>query len=212
MKIALIGASGFVGSALLKEAVSRGHDVTALVRNPDKVEASPHVAARKIDVNDTKALSAALAGADVVISAFNGGWGDPEIYAKHKAGSDSIRDAAKAADKRLIVIGGAGSLHAPDGSQFVDGEHFPKDYKDGARAARDALADLRKETALDWTFLSPPFVLTPAERTGKYRLGTENPVFNDKGESTLSVADLAVAVLDEAEAPKHSRKRFTIGS
>lgn len=211
MKIALIGASGFVGSALLKEAVSRGHDVTALVRKPDKVEASPHVTAKKLDVNDAKALSAAIGGADVVISAFNGGWGDPEIYAKHKTGSDSIRDAAKAASKRLIVIGGAGSLFAPDGSQFVDSDQFPKEYKDGARAARDALADLRKETALDWTFLSPPFVLTPTGRTGKYRLGAENPVFNDKGESTISVADLAVAVLDEAEAPKHSRKRFTIG-
>lgn len=212
MKIALIGASGFVGSALLKEAVSRGHNVTALLRNPDKVETSPHVTATKLDVNDTKALSAAISNADVVISAFNGGWGDPQIYAKHKAGSDSIRDAAKATGKRLIVIGGAGSLYAPDGSQFVDGEHFPADYKDGAKAARDALADLRKETALDWTLLSPPFVLTPTGRTGKYRLGAENPVFNDKGESTISVADLAVAVLDEAEAPKHSRKRYTIGS
>lgn len=212
MKIALIGASGFVGSVLLKEAASRGHDVTALVRNPDKVEASSHITARKLDVNDTKALAAAIGGADVVISAFNGGWGDPDIYAKHKAGSDSIRDAAKAAGKRLIVIGGAGSLHAPDGSQFVDSDQFPKEYKDGARAARDVLGDLRKETALDWTFLSPPFVLTPTEGTGKYRLGAENPVFNDKGESTISVADLAVAVLDEAEAPKHSRKRYTIGS
>ncbi len=211
MKIALIGASGYVGKALLKEAVSRGHTVSALVRNPDKVEKAAGVSAKAVDVNDSKALSEAIGGADVVVSAFNGGWGDPDIYKKHRAGSDSIRDSAKAAGKRLIVIGGAGSLYAPDGSQFVDGEHFPGEYKDGARAARDALGDLRKETALDWTFLSPPFLLKPGERTGKYRVGGENPIFNDKGESTISVEDLSVAVLDEVEKPKHSRQRFTIG-
>lgn len=211
MKIALIGASGYVGKALQKEAVSRGHQVTALVRHPDKVEKAAGVTARAVDVNDRKALAAAIADADVVVSAFNGGWGDPDIYNKHRAGSDSIREAAKAAGKRVVIVGGAGSLYAPDGTQFVDGEHFPKDYKDGALAARDALNDLRKETTLDWTFLSPPFVLKPGERTGKYRVGAENPVFNDKGESTISVEDLSVAVLDEVETPKHRRERFTVG-
>lgn len=211
MKIALIGASGYVGKALQKEAVSRGHQVTALVRHPDKVEKAAGVTARAVDVNDRKALAAAIADADVVVSAFNGGWGDPDIYNKHRAGSDSIREAAKAAGKRVVIVGGAGSLYAPDGTQFVDGEHFPKDYKDGALAARDALNDLRKETTLDWTFLSPPFVLKPGERTGKYRIGAENPIFNDKGESTISVEDLSVAVLDEVETPKHRRKRFTVG-
>lgn len=211
MKIALIGASGYVGKALQKEAVSRGHQVTALVRHPDKVEKAAGVTARAVDVNDRKALAAAIADADVVVSAFNGGWGDPDIYNKHRAGSDSIREAAKAAGKRVVIVGGAGSLYAPDGTQFVDGEHFPKDYKDGALAARDALNDLRKETTLDWTFLSPPFVLKPGERTGKYRVGAENPIFNDKGESTISVEDLSVAVLDEVETPKHRRERFTVG-
>lgn len=211
MKIALIGASGYVGKALLKEAASRGHQVTALVRHPDKVEKADRVTAKAVDVNDRKALTGAISGADVVVSAFNGGWGDPDIYKKHRAGSDAIREAAKAAGKRVIVIGGAGSLYAPDGTQFVDGEHFPKDYKDGALAARDALNDLKKEPTLDWTFLSPAFVLKPGERTGKYRLGAENPVFDSKGESSISVEDLSVAVLDEVEKPKHSRKRFTVG-
>jgi uncharacterized protein len=211
MKIALIGPTGFVGSALLKEALSRGHQVTAISRNTDKIEKAPGVTPAKLDVNNVKALAEAIAGADIVISAFNGGHGDPEIYAKHRAGSKAIHAAAKAAGRRLITIGGAGSLYAPDGSQFVDSPQFPKEYKEGALAARDALTDLKKETDLDWTFVSPPMVLKPGERSGKYRLDADKPVFNDKGESTISVADLAVAVLDEAEKPKHSRKRFTVG-
>jgi putative NADH-flavin reductase len=211
MKIALIGPSGFVGPALLKEALSRGHQVTAIARNTDKIEKAPGVTATKLDVNDVAALAKTLAGHDIVISAFNGGWGDPEIYKKHRAGSEAIRQAAKAAKVRLITIGGAGSLYAPDGSQFVDSAEFPAAYKDGALAARDALNDLKTEKELDWTFVSPAFVLTPGERTGKYRLGGEHPVFNDKGESTITIGDLSVAILDEVEKPQHSRKRFTVG-
>jgi putative NADH-flavin reductase len=211
MKIALIGASGFVGSAILKEAVSRHHDVVGLVRNPEKVEKSAHVTATKIDVNDTKALTSAITDADVVIASYVGPRGDADIYTKHRAGSASIVEAVKAAGKRVLVIGGAGSLYAPDGSQFVDSDQFPKEYREEARAARDVLGDIKKETALDWTFLSPAFVLKPGERTGKYRLGLDNPVFNDKGESSITAADLAIAVLDEIEKPKHSRKRFTVG-
>lgn len=211
MKIALIGASGFVGSAVLEEAVSRGHTVIALVRNPDKVGKSPPVTTTKVDVNDTRTLATAIGDADVVISAFVGPRGDPDQYTKHRAGSASIIEAAKAAGKRLIVVGGAGSLHAPDGSQFVDSDQFPKEYKNEARAARDVLDDIKKETELDWTFLSPAFVLKPGERTGKFRLGTDSPVVDDKGESAITAADLAIALIDEAEQPKHARKRFTVG-
>jgi putative NADH-flavin reductase len=211
MKIALIGASGFVGAAVLKEASSRGHTVTALVRNPGKVEQLAGVTAKQVDVTDSKALAQALAGQDVVISAFNGGWGDPDIYRKHLEGSKAIADAAKAAKVRVIVVGGAGSLQAPDGSQFVDSPDFPAAYKDGARAARDALKALRNETDLEWSFLSPAFVLAPGERTGKFRYGGDQPVFDAKNESKISVQDLAVALVDEAETPKHTGKRFTVG-
>lgn len=211
MKIALIGASGFVGSALLKEASARGHAVTAIARNPEKIERAADVTAVKGDVTDPAALAKTLAGHDVVISAFNGGWGDPEIYDKHLAGSRAVAAAAKAAGTRLITIGGAGSLHAPDGSQFVDSPEFPVEWRDGAKAARDALGELRAETGLDWTFVSPPFSLAPGERTGAYRVSGETPVFDDKGNSAISVADLAVAVLDEAEKPTHRRQRFTVG-
>lgn len=211
MKIAIIGATGFVGSALVEEAVSRKHQVSALVRNVGKVEAKPGVTGVQSDVTDTPTLVGLLAGHDVVISAFNGGWENADIYAKHLAGSRSIAEAAKQAGVRLITVGGAGSLIAPDGSQFVDGPEFPAAYKDGASAARDALNELRSGAGLDWSFVSPPFLLVPGERTGQYRLGLDTPVFNAAGQSTISVADLAVAILDEAETPRHRNHRFTVG-
>ena len=210
MRIALIGASGFVGGAILKEAVSRGHAVTAIARDAGKVERLDGVTPKAVDATDHAGLTRAIAGHEVVISAFNGGWGDPDIYRKHLDGSRAIVSAAKAAKTRLIVVGGAGSLHAPDGSQFVDSPEFPAEWKQGALAARDALAELRNETELDWSFLSPAFVLKPGERTGKYRTGGEQPVFDEAGQSTISTADLAVALVDEAERAEHTRKRFTV--
>jgi putative NADH-flavin reductase len=209
MKITIIGATGFVGSALLSEALSRGHEVTAIVRDGSRVPAGPAV--REIDASDAAALEPALQAQDVVISSFNGGWGDPDIYAKHSKGSAAIAAAAANAGTRLIVVGGAGSLYAPDGSQFVDSDAFPKEWKDGARAARDHLAELKKSTGLDWTFVSPPFELAPGERKGTYRVAGDTPVFDENGKSAISVADLAVAILDEAEKPAHRRARFTVG-
>lgn len=209
-KIALIGASGFLGKEILKEAASRGHSVTALVRNPEKVEKLDNVTAVKADVFDTDALAAQLAGHDVVISAFNPGWTDANIRENHIKGSRSITEAAKKAGvKRLIAIGGAGSLEIKPGLQLVDTPEFPADWKEGALGARQALDELRKEDGLEWTFVSPAILLQPGERTGKYRLGGDQPVFDDKGESRISTPDLAVAILDEAEQGKHIRKRFT---
>lgn len=210
MNITLIGASGFVGSAVLEEAVARGHKVTAIVRDTGKVANLDGVTAVKADVTEAGAMNSAIAGSDVVISAFNGGWGDPEIYAKHLGGSKAIAASAKAEGKRIIAIGGAGSLEI-GGKQLVDSPEFPAEYKDGARAARDALADLRTQTDLEWSFVSPPINLFPGERTGIFRIGGDQPVFDDKGQSAISVQDLAVAILDEAEAPRHTGKRFTAG-
>jgi putative NADH-flavin reductase len=210
MKIALIGASGFVGSAILEEAASRGHSITAIARDAGKVEKLEGVTPKAVDATDVAGLKSAISGHDAVISAFNGGWGDPDIYRKHLDGSRAIVNAAKAAKTRLIVVGGAGSLHAPDGSQFVDSPEFPTEWKQGALAARDALAELRNEAELDWSFLSPAFILKPGERTGKYRTGGEQPVVDAEGQSTISAADLAVALVDEAERPRHTRKRFTV--
>lgn len=212
MKIALIGATGFVGTELLKEAVSRGHSVTALVRNVDKVEKREGVKAIKADVLDVADLAEKLKGHDVVLSAYNPGWGEADIQAIHIKASKAITDAAKQAGvKRLIVVGGAGSLLNQEGKQFVDGADFPAEYREGALGARQALNDLKTENGLDWSFVSPPFALVPGPRTGTYRLGKDNPVFNAEGDSTISASDLAVAILDEAEAGKHIQQRFTVG-
>ncbi len=211
MKIALIGATGYVGSALLKEAAARGHAVTAIVRNTDKVEQSGRVTAKKVDAADSTALAAALAGHDVAISAFNGGWGDPDIYNKHLNGSRSIVAAAKSAGVRLIAVGGAGSLEAAPGAQIVDSPDFPAEWKQGALAARDALGELRSERGLEWAFVSPAIHLVPGEKTGQFRLGGDQPVLDAAGESNINTGDLAAAILDEAEKPRHTGKRFTVG-
>lgn len=210
MKIAVIGATGLVGSAVVAEAAQRGHDVTAIARDVSKVASGAKVTAKQLDATDSAALAEAVRGQDVVISAFNGGWTNPDIYNAHLEGSRAIRKGTKAAGVRTIFVGGAGSLYAPDGSQFVDSADFPADWKAGASAARDALGELKAEGGDDWTFVSPPFNLAPGERTGKYRSGLDSPVFNDKGESGISVPDLAVALVDEAEKPAHKGKRFTV--
>jgi putative NADH-flavin reductase len=210
MKIVLIGASGFVGKAVLKEAATHGHEVTAIARNTDKIEALPGVTAVAADASDTSTLAKAIAGHDVVISAYNPGWGDPEIRQKQLSVSKDIIEAAKSAGVRLIMIGGAGSLEI-QGKQLVDSPEFPAEWKEGALGARDALTAIRGEKDLEWTFLSPAIHLAPGERTGKYRLGTDSPVFDEKGESSISVEDMAVAIVKEAESPKHIGKRFTLG-
>jgi len=214
-KIALIGATGFVGSHLLQELLSRGYEVTALARSVEKIpvkDGKPKTIA--VDVTDIKALVTALKGNDLVLSAYNAGWTNPNIYNDFMKGSEAIQQAVKEAGiKRYIVIGGAGSLYI-DGVQIVDGEDFPENIKPGATAARDYMNELKKETELDWTMFSPAIDMhqgIKTGRTGKYRLGTDEPVFDKDGESVLSVEDLAVAVVDEIENHKFSRQRFTAG-
>ncbi|MCF7645727.1 NAD(P)-dependent oxidoreductase [Bacillus subtilis] len=208
-KIAIIGASGYVGTALLNEAVKRGHQVSAFVRHPEKIAANANVTAVKADVLDTDGLAALLKGHDLVISAYNPGWQEADIRNIHIKGSKSITEAVKKAGiKRLIAVGGAGSLEI-NGQQLVDSPEFPAEYKEGALGARQALNDLKAEDTLDWSFVSPAILLVPGEATGTFRLGKDSPVFDDKGESKITVGDLAVAILDEAEQGKHIRQRFT---
>ncbi len=208
-KIAIIGASGYVGTALLNEAVKRGHQVSALVRHPEKITANVNVTAVKADVLDTDGLAALLKDHDLVISAYNPGWQEADIRNIHIKGSKSITEAVKKAGiKRLIAVGGAGSLEI-NGAQLVDSPEFPAEYKEGALGARQALNDLKTENELDWSFVSPAILLVPGEATGTFRLGKDSPVFDDNGESKITVGDLAVAILDEAEQGKHIRQRFT---
>ena len=214
MKIALIGATGFVGTAILKEALDRGIQVTAIARHPEKLQAQNNLTIVKGDVMDTDKLSEILAGNDVVVSAYNPGWANPDIYNEFLKGAQSIQGAVKKSGiKRYIAIGGAGSLFVAPNVQLIDTPQFPAEWKPGALAARDYLNILKKEDQLDWTYVSPAIEMNagqPHERTGTYRTGLDNPVFDANNKSAISVEDLAVAIVDEVENPKHIRQRFTV--
>ncbi|MEG0851041.1 MAG: NAD(P)H-binding protein [Flavobacterium sp.] len=212
MKIAIIGATGFVGSAILNELADRKHDISAIARNPKDNTNATWIAA---DIFNVDALAEALKGHDVIVNAFNPGWTNPNIYDDFLNGSKAIQEAVKKSGvKRFITIGGGGSLFVAPNLQAVDTPDFPKEYYAGATAARDYLNILKEEKDLDWAFFSPAFEMhagTKTGRTGKYRLGLENPVFNDEQRSILSVEDLAVVIADEVENPKHHQVRFTAG-
>lgn len=212
MKIALIGATGFVGSAILQEALQRGHEVTAIVQHLEKIKPHPKVRPHKADVQKRAEVTQSVAGHDVVISAFNPGWSNPDIYSQQVKGARSIINGVKKAGvKRLLFVGGAGSLEVKPGIQSVDLPEFPAEYKQGALATREALNMLRKEVNLEWSFLSPSADLSPGKRTGKFRLGTDQLLTSAQGESRISVEDYAMAMIDEVEMPKHIRRRFTVG-
>ena len=211
MRLALIGTSGYVGAPLLQEALDRGHQVTALVRHPEKLPAHANLVAVRADVHDSAALAEQLRGHDVVLSAFNPGWGVADIREQFIAGSRAIVAASKQAGvRRLLVVGGAGSLYVAPGLQLIDTPDFPAEYKEGAEGARQALNMLRDEQELEWTFLSPAALLEPGPRTGKFRLGQDELLMNGDEPGSISTADLAVALIDEAEKPQHIRQRFTL--
>jgi putative NADH-flavin reductase len=213
MKVAIVGATGFVGNAVLNELLQKGHQVTAIVLNPNKLASKKGLSVVKGDINDVKDFGNKIAGNDAVISAFNAGWTNPNLYADFLKGSEAIQSGIKMAGiKRLIVVGGAGSLYIGD-QQLVDSPQFPAEWRAGALAARDYLNILKDETELDWVFISPAMEMHPGTsgtRKGVYRTGGDNPVFDKDGRSVISVEDLAVAIVDELEGQKHSRERFTV--
>lgn len=216
MKIVLLGATGFVGSALLFEALNRGHDVTAIVRHPEKLDKRDRLTAVRGDVNDSAALVSVIAGHDALISAFNPGWTPgtlrPEMYEEQIRGTTSIINAVKESGiKRVLWVGGAGGLEVAPGVQLIDTPDFPDWIKPGSRATTAALDALRNEPELEWSFLAPSAMLEPGERTGKFRLGGDQLLIDSKGESRISVQDYAVAMIDELEKPAHIRQRFTVG-
>ncbi|WP_231465062.1 MULTISPECIES: NAD(P)-dependent oxidoreductase [unclassified Pedobacter] len=213
MKVALIGASGFVGKALLNELVSRGNEVIAIARNTEKIESNDDkVTKLAVDILDTEKLVEALNGADAIVSAFNPGWTNPNLYNETLAGAQAIHKAVKASGvKRYIFIGGAGTLQI-DGKQLVDGPQFPAEIYPGASAVRDYFNILKQEKELDWLFFSPAIEMHPGitiGRTGKYRLGKTSPVFNEEGRSILSVEDLSIVLADELENNAHHQEQFT---
>ncbi|KAF1011401.1 MAG: hypothetical protein GAK32_00843 [Pseudomonas fluorescens] len=200
--IAIIGATGRAGSQLLEEALRRGHRVIAIARNTDKIGVRPGLSVRQVDALDATALADAVSGADVVISAAH--------FATLPAPA-VIGPVKKAGVKRLLVVGGAGSLLLPGGGRVIDSPGFPEEYKAEASAGAAFLDTLRAEKELDWTFLSPSAEFVEAERTATFRLGQDDLLVSQEGRSWISFADYAIALIDEVETPKHSRQRFTVG-
>ncbi|WP_295811125.1 NAD(P)-dependent oxidoreductase [uncultured Apibacter sp.] len=213
-KVALIGASGFIGSELTTELLNRGYEVTAIVRSADKIKNdNKNLKVVSADIFDTDKLAEVLKNNDAVISAYNPGWTNPNIYDDTLKGYHSIIEAVKKAGiKRLQAVGGAGSLLVAPGKTVVDTGVIPNEILPGVKALALVLKDqFLPEKDLDWVFFSPAGTIEPGERTGKYRLGLDTIIADDQGNSKISVQDYAKAMIDELENPKHHQQRFTIG-
>ncbi|MDB5123466.1 MAG: NmrA-like family protein [Mucilaginibacter sp.] len=211
MKIAVFGAAGRIGSRIVTEALNRGHDVTAIVRHPENYTLeAPHLKVAKADLFKTQEVETGAFDHDAVVCVYN--------YTRGAAPS-SITEVAiplinglkQAHVKRLIIVGGAGSLEVSPGVQLVDTPDFPAAYKAPALAHREALKIYQQEKELEWTYISPAAEIVPGERTGKFRTGTNQLITDANGHSLISMEDFAVAIIDEIENPRHIKERFTVG-
>jgi putative NADH-flavin reductase len=203
MKVAIYGASGMIGSRVAAEAVSRGHEVIGITRSGGELPAG--VRAVQGNADDIASVKEIAAEADVLVSAM----GPSRTGGDHQDFLDAIDNLAAAvqgADKRLLVVGGAGSL-VVNGNRVVDGPEFPAAYKPEALTLAQALENLRAtDESVNWTLLSPAFAIAPGERTGTFRLSLDEPIGDH-----ISAEDFAVALVDEIEKPAHERQRFTLG-
>ena len=212
--VVLIGASGFVGNAILNELLSRGHKVTAVVRNPKKINVTnSNLEIVKTDVSDTNVMVEICKGKEAIISAYNPGWANPDIYKETLRNYPLILEAAKRSGaKRLLCVGGAGTLFCAPGLRVVDSGAIPDAIMGGVKSLGEFYMNtLMNEKAIDWIFFSPAGTLEPGKRTGKFRLGKDELIVDENGISHISVEDYAVAMVDELENPKHHYERFTIG-
>ncbi len=213
-KIVLIGASGFIGSVLLKEALNRGYEVKAVVRRPEKITiADPRLEVVKADVSSADVVAGIVRGTDAVVSAYSPGWTNPNIAEDTVNGYIAIIEGVKKAGvKRLLIVGGAGTLFVSPGVRVVDSGAIPDSYKGAVKALGNVYLEmLPKEKELDWVFFSPAGTIEPGERTEKYRLGKDDLIVDANGESKISVEDYSKAMIDELETPAHHQERFTIG-
>ena len=209
LKIALFGATGMVGSRIAAEAARRGHQVSALVRNPERVPAEvANLKAARADLLDAASVAAAVRGHDVVASAYSPPGDDASVVA---TATRALLEGVRAAGvKRVVAVGGAGSLEVAPGKQLVDTEGFPDAYKKVALAHRDVLAYYRTQNDLDWTFFAPAALIAPGERTGVFRTGADTLLFDANGDSRISAEDYAVAFVDELEQGRFIRKIATV--
>ena len=210
LKIALFGATGMIGSRIAAEATRRGHQVTALVRSPERVPGDvANLRAQQVDQLDPAAVAAAVRGHDVVASAY----APPrDALTTVSTAMRTLVDGVRAAGlKRLVVVGGAGSLEVAPGKQLVDTEGFPAVYKPISLAQRDSLTSLRAATDLDWTFFAPSAIIAPGERTGHFRTGATTLIADTQGNSHISAEDYAIAFVDELEQGRFIRQIATAG-
>lgn len=215
--VVLIGASGYVGKSILHELINRGHHVTAVVRHANKISLKhPELEVKEADVENVRNLVDICRGKDAVISAYNPGWNNPHIYEDTLRVYPLIVKAVKEAGvKRLLIVGGAGSLFVKPGVRLVDSGLLPAEWVPGSKSlAMFYLDTLTQEKDIDWAFFSPAGNLgnlTTGVRTGKFRLGKDNLIVDANGDSFISVEDYAMAMVDELEQENHHRERFTIG-
>jgi uncharacterized protein len=212
MRIVLFGASGAIGRLIAGEAAARGHQVSAVVRDPSRVPAAQGVTARAGDVLDPDVVAEVAAGHDAVVSAIgpgHDGTGDPQVVAA--AARSLIEGLRRAGVRRLVVVGGAGSLEVAPGIQLLDTPEFPEAWKGIARAHREALEIYRGAASdLDWTYFSPADVIEPGERTGRFRTGGDQLLRDADGRSRISTEDFAAALVDELEKAEHPGQRVTV--
>lgn len=214
LSMVITGASGFIGSALTLEALQRGHQVVALVRDTSKLAAlaaeyPTQLTVKSLDITDSAALAQELTGHDLVISAFSG-HSASDVAGYYQQGFASTLAAVKQTHSRLLMVGGAASLQLADGSLLLDSPHFPAAYRATAQGAYAALQQLRAEQDVRWSYLSPAAEIFPGPATGQYRLGGDAFFTDAQGHSRVSTGDYAVALLNEAEQPQHPQQRFSI--
>jgi uncharacterized protein len=216
MKIVLYGATGNAGSRILTELLGRGHEVVAIVRNPDKLAPNDGLTVQQGDLASVEAIAEAIGGAEAVVSAY----GPPadkteQILGVSKREIAAVQQVSQQASSpehapRLIVVGGAGSLEVAPGVTLESAKDFPAAWKPIAQAHEKAL-ELLRASSIDWTYLSPSAFFEPGQRTGKFRLGQDELLTAADGKSSISMEDYAIALVDELEQPQHRRQRFTVG-
>lgn len=209
MNVALYGATGKSGSRILKELISRGHRVTAIVRDPGRLpQPGPGVSIKQDDLSDPKKIAAAINGAEAVISAYGPPQEDPEAIIG--VTQRQIEAIGRGAKTRLLVVGGAGGLNVAPGAALADSKDFPESFQPIARAHIKAF-ELLKASTINWTYLAPAAYFVPGDRTGKFRLGKDELVTDAQQQSRISMEDYAIALVDELEKPTHLRQRFSVG-
>ena len=208
MNVTLYGATGKAGARILKELLDRSHRVTAIVRDPAKLQQQAGLTVRAGDLSDPSKIAEAVRGADAVVSAYGPGLQSPNDLLG--ATQRLVAGVKQGGVRRLLTVGGAGTLEVAPGVLLVDSPMLPPEWKPIAKAHCEALKNLQASD-LDWTCLAPAGIFEPGQRTGIYRLGQDNLVVNDKGESRISMEDFAIAMVDELERHAHPRQRFSVG-